>query len=150
MNNWFLKFPFRLVRSITPNIIQCCLSRLSRPSRFTITVLIALLCWTVQARAIRTIDGDSFVIRAEIWPKLYKIETVRLLGVDAPELRGPDRDKALAAKAFTEEWLSRGPFTVEACGRDSFGRLLAHVSRDGEALAGALTTTEHARVRLAR
>lgn len=101
-------------------------------------LLSALICWTVSANAIRTIDGDTFVARMEIWPKLYKIETVRVLGVDTPELKGPERERALEAKAFTEEWLSRGPFTIEACRRDSFGRLLAKVTRHDSTLAGEL------------
>lgn len=77
----------------------------------------------------RTVDGDTFI--------LYHIgvpaeERVRVLGVNAPELRdslGP------AAKAFTTEWLARGSFTLEACKRDSFGRLLALIYRGTDTLA---------------
>lgn len=77
----------------------------------------------------RTVDGDTFI--------LYSIgvpaeERVRVLGVDAVEIRdtlGP------AAKAFTTEWLQRGPFTLETCKRDSFGRLLGVISRSGDTLA---------------
>lgn len=118
-------------------------------------ILGALLCWTVQAESIRTIDGDTFIARIEIWPKLYTVETIRVLGVDTPELKGPDRKKALAAKAFTEEWLALGPFIVEVCRRDSFGRALANVTRknegahtfinEGTNLASDLITSKHGR-----
>lgn len=99
---------------------------------------VGLFCWFVTAQSLRAVDGDTFVAKMEIWPNLYKIETVRVLGVDTPELKGPERDRAREAKAFTEEWLSRGDFKIEACRRDSFGRLLAKVSRDDSVLAGEL------------
>lgn len=48
-----------------------------------------------------------------------------MLGVDTPDLKRPDREKALAATAFTEAWLAKGNFTIETCGRYHLGRLLA-------------------------
>lgn len=70
-----------------------------------------------------------------------------MLGVDTPELKGPDREKALAATAFTEAWLAKGNFTIETCGRYHLGRLLAKVSRDGVTLGVELLTSENARDR---
>jgi endonuclease YncB( thermonuclease family) len=116
-------------------------------TRYTTKWLATLLiCWTVSGDLIRTIDGDSFIARLEIWPNLHKIERVRVLGVDTPELRGPHREKALQAKAFTDEWLRRGPFQVSVCKRDSFGRALAEVTRGESVLADELILTEHATV----
>lgn len=80
----------------------------------------------------RVVDGDTFI--------LYHVgvageERVRVLGVDAPERGQPGFE---AAKTFTATWLASGPFTFNACRRDSFGRYLAHVSRDGVLLSDAL------------
>jgi micrococcal nuclease len=80
----------------------------------------------------RVIDGDTFILWSVNVPPE---ERVRLLGVDTPELR---EDKGPEAKAFTEAWLTKGPFRLMACKRDSFGRLLGTLMREGETLADAL------------
>jgi endonuclease YncB( thermonuclease family) len=77
----------------------------------------------------RTIDGDTFVLYAVAVPPE---ERVRVLGVDAVELRTP---QGPAAKQFTQDWLARGPFTFDTCKRDSFGRYLAVVTRGTDTLA---------------
>jgi micrococcal nuclease len=88
----------------------------------------------------RVIDGDTFVLYSVGVPAE---ERVRVLGVNTPELRdtlGP------AARAFAVEWLARGSFAVDACRRDSFGRLLAVVSRGSDTLATALINARLGRV----
>jgi endonuclease YncB( thermonuclease family) len=93
------------------------------------TLLACLMLVLTPGYVSRVIDGDTFI--------LYSIgvpaeERVRLLNVDAAEIRdtlGP------AAKAFTAGWIAAGPFKVESCKRDSFGRLLADVTRGVDTLA---------------
>lgn len=81
----------------------------------------------------RVIDGDTFI--------LYSVnvtgeDRVRILGVDAPETgSGPAAD---SATAYTRRWLATGDFTITACKRDSFGRLLAIVARGTSNLADEL------------
>lgn len=80
----------------------------------------------------RVIDADTFTLFDVDLPAE---ERIRLLGVDAPEIRdslGP------VARTYTVEWLMRGPFVMEACKRDSFGRLLATVVRGSDTLAVSL------------
>lgn len=81
------------------------------------------------AQVSRVIDGDTFILYSVGVPAE---ERIRVLGVDAAEIRdslGP------MAKAFTVEWISRGPFNLQACKRDSFGRLLATVTRGSDSLS---------------
>lgn len=95
-------------------------------------LLLIVQCLTLQvpsAQVSRVLDGDTFGLYAVGVPAE---ERVRVLGVDAAEIRdslGP------AARAYTVEWLSRGPFMLAACKRDSFGRLLGVVSRGVDTLA---------------
>jgi len=49
-----------------------------------------------------------------------------------------NQPKGPEAKAFSEAWLTRGPFQVQSCRRDSFGRVLGNVVRNGQSLADAL------------
>jgi endonuclease YncB( thermonuclease family) len=91
-----------------------------------LTILLA------PGHVMRVIDADTFVLFHIGVPAE---ERVRVLGVDAAEIRdtlGP------AAKAFTLAWIAAGPFTVETCKRDSFGRLLGVVTRGADTLASAL------------
>jgi len=106
--------------------------------RFLKTAIVGLLCWTVTGNAIRTIDGDSFVAQLEVWVQLYSVETIRVVGARMPEMKGPDRGAALAAKEFTDAWLKKGPFQVWACKRDAFGQLLGVVTREDSTLADEL------------
>jgi endonuclease YncB( thermonuclease family) len=96
-------------------------------------------CPTLPGAAGRVIDGDTFVATLTILPNLIAKETIRVLGVDAPELNTPDGPKA---REFTERWLLEGNWAVVVvtCRRDAFGRLLGDVKRasDGADLAEAL------------
>jgi len=96
-----------------------------------------LLCWTVEGALVRTIDGDTFVADLRVWQQVTAREHVRLLAIDTPELAQP---KGPEAKAFTEGWLRQGPFQVQSCKRDSFGRVLGNVLRTGQSLAETLKT----------
>ena len=101
--------------------------------RFFIAGIALCLTLTLQpGHVMRVIDGDTFVLWSLTVPPE---ERVRLLGVDTPEL---NQDKGPEAKVFTEAWLSRGPFRFMACKKDSFGRWLATLSREGANIADEL------------
>jgi endonuclease YncB( thermonuclease family) len=94
-----------------------------------VPALIILLAFPAFADTARVIDGDTLE---------WKGERVRLLGIDAPEMKqtcerdgvtwlcGKEARKALA------EWLGDGDVDCEGDERDKYGRLLAHCSVDGE------------------
>lgn len=94
-----------------------------------------LLCLTLiltPPHVKRVVDGDTFILYAvQVPPE----ERLRVLEIDTPERGQPGFD---AARSFTASWLAQGDFTITACKRDSFGRLLATVTRDGASLADAL------------
>lgn len=99
-----------------------------------------LLCLTLiipPRQVSRVIDGDTFILYAvQVPPE----ERLRVLEIDAPERGQPDFD---AARQFTIDWLAQGDFTITACKRDSFGRLLVRVTRNGVSLADALYAAGH-------
>lgn len=91
----------------------------------------------------RVIDGDTLIADLSLWHTITSRETIRVLGVDSPELTGLTKEAGLLAKAFTERWVAQGPFTVNSCKRDSFGRVLGIVFRDGQILADDLIAAGH-------
>ena len=111
-------------------------------------LLAALLCWTVLVdKPTSVIDGDTFDADIPVWMarrgKVIFPERIRVLGVDTPEMKRPTMPEALAAKAFTEKWLAAGPFSIFACDRDAFGRVLGKVYRGEEVLSAELTRAGH-------
>ena len=119
------------------------------PAPLTALHATGLMCarpFRVAGTSVRVIDGDTLTTRLRIWLGTDQEETIRLLGVDTPELRGLDRERAVAATAFTKAWVeSAVQIIVSVCSRDSFGRLLAVVERDGDSvnLADALIRAGH-------
>jgi endonuclease YncB( thermonuclease family) len=104
------------------------------------------LCWAVAATPISVTDGDTFSARVRVWPGLVAEETVRVLGVNAPERKGATREAGDAARAFTASWLHEAEIRLHTCERDAFGRLLATVTRkhDGANLATDLMGGDYA------
>jgi len=91
----------------------------------------------ITVTEIRSIyDADTFKVFIPEWPDVIgKSISIRILGIDAPEMRGKckvEKDAARAAKQFTVDKL-RSAETVELRGiqRGKYFRILANVYVDG-------------------
>ena len=114
-------------------------------------LLIALVCgaWaqapdpaftTMEVRCTRIVDGDTIELRGG--------ETVRLLGIDTPELGEPYADEA---KWYLYDLVAHKPLLLELDEeeRDIYNRLLAHVYVETEA-GWVLVNAELVRAGLAK
>ena len=89
-----------------------------------------------RATPLRIIDGDTFVVRIEIWSDIFITPHIRLRGVDAPEL--PPRSRcagegiaAERAKARLRILVGEGVILRDASRRkDRYGRVLTEVIID--------------------
>lgn len=95
------------------------------------------------------VDGDTFDLvvehswggHVERWPV-----RVRLADVDAPETRGPERERGLEAAEVARKWFGacasasseRYPLDVHSESAGSFGRPLTEIRCQGESLADHL------------
>ncbi|QBK14141.1 hypothetical protein AB849_011360 [Thermoactinomyces vulgaris] len=85
----------------------------------------------IPIEVVRVIDGDTLKIKRN-----QKLERVRLLYIDAPELNSAnllEHSKALEARKYIVSLIHRGrSVTIEqgAFKRDHYGRILAHVYVD--------------------
>ena len=82
----------------------------------------------------RVVDGDTFVVRIDLWPGLQTTYSVRARGIEAPELRGANcpQEKLWAeeARAQAEKLYPVGSIVrIDNVELDSFGRAVADVRR---------------------
>ena len=79
------------------------------------------------ATIIRVIDGDTVVADVDLGFRTFTRQTLRLYGINAPEIRGFEKQAGLAASEYLKTQLSRTPITVRTI-RDrqgKYGRYLA-------------------------
>lgn len=105
----------------------------------------------VEARVERVIDGDTLLAVAHVWPGHSVRVSVRIRGIDAPEMRSrcaAERAAAEAARAALEELVGGAPVFISNIGADKYyGRVVADVAaHDGRAAAEALVAASHARL----
>lgn len=98
-----------------------------------------------RAYGLRAIDGDTVAIVVDMGLSIYRTETVRVAGVNTPELHARDvgeRDRAIHARAFTAALIEGKVFRVQTYKppreTEKYGRYLADVLLPGGSLAALL------------
>ena len=94
-------------------------------------------------------DGDTFYIDIPSCDigVFCKHISVRVRGVDCPEMRGGSaktKARAKQAKEFSERFLTSGKILLYNCGRDKYFRLLCDVGVNGKSLGEELLKARHA------
>lgn len=93
---------------------------------------LALAPAAAQAPTITVVDGDTVRVGSE---------KIRLMGLDAPEMRCRCAYECRLARAATDrlrQLISRGYVTIDRRGRDKYGRTLAVIRVGGEPVAEVL------------
>lgn len=90
-----------------------------------------------------TVDGDTFTARCQLWPSLTIETSVRIAGIDTPELRGAcpaEKQQALAARDALTELLKGRSVFLSRVEPDKYGnRFVATVhTADGVDVGGEL------------
>ena len=102
------------------------------------------------ADVIRVYDGDTLTAKVALWPSITVTTSVRLLGVDTPELRSKyacEKELAKAARAAAIAWIAGRPITIRNVRHGKYaGRVLAEVWIDGKRLAHHMIDTGHGRI----
>jgi endonuclease YncB( thermonuclease family) len=116
------------LRAILLFALCCCLSAEVVPHIF-------------PAEIVRVIDGDTFEVRLNLGLDLIATRHVRLEGVEAPEVRGAEREAGLVVAAAAAAWLERGAVFVAYRSTDSFGRVIGDIlAADGTPITAFLLT----------
>lgn len=104
------------------------------------TVAREVISGPILADVVKVRDGDSIVVLAHIWPGQKVHVSVRLRGIDAPEIRGKchtEIKKANRAKLEVVRLVGTQPVQLfNVSGGKYFGRVLANVTTgDGTNIA---------------
>lgn len=102
-----------------------------------------------DATLIRVIDGDTIKANVEIWPGLTVETSVRVAGVNAPELRRADECEKIAgqhARDYAAAWFARhSDIQITNVQQDKYaGRVLARVISGGSDFGADLIAAGHA------
>ena len=97
----------------------------------------------IPARVIHVVDGDTIQVQAFIWLEQVIRISIRLDGVDTPEMRGRcpyETDLAKRARLFTRDFLRGGLLKLSHIRRGKYaGRVIARIrNRNGRDLGQAL------------
>ncbi len=97
----------------------------------------------IPAAVLRVVDGDTLSVRARIWINQELETSVRILGIDAPELNGgceAERSKAKEARVFLEQRTENRLIVLYDISNDKYGgRVVARVTTEsGEDLGASL------------
>jgi endonuclease YncB( thermonuclease family) len=91
------------------------------------------------ASVVRVVDGDTIYFDVDLGFFIRMTMSVRLKGVNTPELHGAEREAGLKAKAFVEQALPVGALVLLTTYKaEKYGRYLADVRY----LPGAKTRDE--------
>lgn len=89
-----------------------------------------IFCYS--AYVYNVVDGDTVDAEVDVGFKLTAKLRFRLLGIDAPEKRGPSRGAGLVATEWMKDKVLGKKVVIETAKGDSFGRWLATIYLDGE------------------
>lgn len=102
--------------------------------------------WARAAKVLRVIDGDTVDVAIDLGFHITKTERLRLLGIDAPEMKGATREAGLAAQKFLEVLIGGEAVIVETVRdrTDKYGRYLATLWVEETCVNATMIETGHA------
>jgi micrococcal nuclease len=80
-------------------------------------------------KVLKVYDGDTITIGAVLYEVAYRF-SVRLDGIDTPEMRGPQKDKAILARDALSKLVLNQMVRLKNIGHEKYGRILADVYLD--------------------
>jgi endonuclease YncB( thermonuclease family) len=105
-------------------------------------LIVPLITWAdsaitgpISAKVIKVYDGDTFTVEAYPWPGLEAKASVRVNGVDTPEIRGKcpeEKQKAIEARDFVRDLILGETVFLRNVKHGKYaGRVVAEVILDG-------------------
>ena len=88
--------------------------------------------YTYSAKVLSIYDADTFTVEVDCGFSIKTIIPVRLFGINAPEIRGEEKEKGLEAKRFVQSILLDKDVIIKTYKKpgDKYGRWLAEIIGD--------------------
>ena len=84
--------------------------------------------YTYKAKVLRWVDGDTLLCLIDLGFYTHKEERIRLARLDAPELRGPEKEEGKRIQQLLSQRYPQGTFlTLESKKRDNYGRFIGEL-----------------------
>ena len=80
-----------------------------------------------KARLDRVIDGDTFDVSVDLGFTITTYQRLRLVGVDTPEIRGPERPEGLKVKEYVKGLIEGKELIIETFKIGKYGRYICEV-----------------------
>jgi micrococcal nuclease len=99
-----------------------------------------------EGRVVKVYDGDTITIVAKLPYKdsEYYRFSVRLLGIDTAEMKGPEKDRATRARDALSARILNNTVQLRDVTTEKYGRLLANVYLGGECMNKWMLEQGHA------
>jgi len=78
----------------------------------------------------RVVDGDTFDVTVDLGFRVTTYQRLRLVGVDTPEIRGPERPEGLKVKEYVKGLIEGKELTIETFKVGKYGRYICEVHLD--------------------
>jgi endonuclease YncB( thermonuclease family) len=88
--------------------------------------------WTFPGHLEKIVDGDTIDMMTDTGLNSYRMLRLRLMGINAPEVKGPTKAAGDAATFHAQEWLNalpdvKWPMLIQTYKADDWGRYIAVV-----------------------
>ena len=105
------------------------------------------MAYTYKAHIDRVVDGDTFDVTVDLGFRITTYQRLRLIGVDTPETRGPERTEGLKVKQYVTDLIEGRDLMIETFKVGKYGRYICQVYlSDGEKLGDHLLARKMATV----
>lgn len=100
----------------------------------------------------RVYDGDTYWVTIDMGFNTFRKEKIRILGIDTPELRGPEKTFGMKVAEYVKSLIPDGSKVyIRTTHMDSFGRWLADLwfqneSGEWESMASHLVDNHYAKI----
>ncbi|MBM3133015.1 MAG: nuclease [Chloroflexi bacterium] len=88
--------------------------------------------YVYKAHIDEVIDGDTFDVTVDLGFQITTYQRLRLVDIDTPEVRGPERPKGLKVKEYVKHLIEGKDVTIQSFKLGKFGRYTAEVFLEGD------------------
>ena len=89
-----------------------------------------------KAHIDRVIDGDTFDVTVNLGFRITTYQRLRLVGVDTPETRGPERPEGLKVKQYVKDLIEGRDLSIETFKVGKYGSYICQVYLENDEKLG--------------